>query len=361
MRFPEEILKSRSRSIQENLKRDGLDAAVIRTMSTFIYVTGIKWMRPSLIIPADGEPVVLVADGEEDGFKSTTWIKNVLSYSDGGQLMGEVVKYLKDIGAHRVGMEYTLERDTFAFFYDLFKKLNPSIEVVDITENLGAMKMMKDRYEIDCIEKAGKMVSSVAEEIKNIIRPGMTETELAAEAYYRLYRAGSEEPLVYVNAGPNPRVHAEPLSTVKIPENGTVTVTLDGDFMRYYVNKSFTVPLGDPGETARKAIECVNEAQRIAAEKSVSGTKFISVMTELDNIYGKYGMLKYRVIGYAHSVGLEPEERPLTTIIPKDRFVEIRQGMVLAFGHAPLMIPGIGSIKNEETYEMVTDRPLRIT
>ncbi len=40
----------------------------------------------------------------------------------------------------------------------------------------------------------------------------------------------------------------------------------------------------------------------------------------------------------------------ITTIVPKDRFIEITPSMALAFGHAPLMIPGIGSVKIEETY-----------
>ncbi len=69
--------------------------------------------------------------------------------------------------------------------------------------------------------------------LTDLIREGMKETEIAAEAYYRLYRAGSEEPLVYVNAGSNPRVHSEPLSTVSVENDSVVTITLDGDFFRY--------------------------------------------------------------------------------------------------------------------------------
>ncbi|MCY0852318.1 MAG: Xaa-Pro peptidase family protein [Thermoplasma acidophilum] len=336
--------------MQEKIIEKGLDAAVIRTMSTFIYITGIKWLRPSLIIPAEGDPTVLLADGEEDGFREMAWIKNVLSYSDGSQLMGEVVKYLKDLNAKKVGMEYAVERDAFIFFYDLFKKLNRNVEVVDITDILDDIKVIKDRYEIDYIMKAGEVTRKVAAALADLVREGMKETDIAAEAYYMLYKAGSEEPLIYINAGPNPRVHSEPLSTVTIRNNSIVTITLDADFSRYYVNKSLTIPIGNPGDTALNAIKCMDEAQKVAVENTRPGTKFIEVMEKLDETYKKYDMLRYRVIGYAHSVGLKPEEMPITTIVPKDRFVEVKPYMVLALGHAPLMIPGIGSVKIEETY-----------
>ncbi|MGC8608392.1 MAG: M24 family metallopeptidase [Thermoplasmata archaeon] len=148
-----------------------------------------------------------------------------------------------------------MERDTYIFFYELFKKINRNIDVIDITDDLDNTKVINDKYEIGRILKAGELTKRVGSELSGLIREGMKETEIAAEAYYRLYRAGSEEPFVYVNAGSNPRVHSEPLSTAAVENDSVVTFTLDGDFFRYYVDKSFAITVGNPGDNAINAIK----------------------------------------------------------------------------------------------------------
>jgi Xaa-Pro dipeptidase len=67
IRFPENILRSRVKRFQEAMLAEGLDAAMLRTESSFIYFVGIKWLRPALLIPAEGEPIVFLVRGEEGG------------------------------------------------------------------------------------------------------------------------------------------------------------------------------------------------------------------------------------------------------------------------------------------------------
>lgn len=61
------IFEKRINRFQELLKREDIDGAVIRTLSTFVYFTGTKWLRPALLIPQEGEPIVIVAKGEAEG------------------------------------------------------------------------------------------------------------------------------------------------------------------------------------------------------------------------------------------------------------------------------------------------------
>ncbi len=350
LRFPKEVLESRMKKFQEKLRENNIDAAMIRTLSSFIYFTGTKWLRPALLVPAEGEPVLFVARGEEEGIKERTWIQDIITFTDGGDLMAKVSSTIRNSNYRVVGLEYGIERDAYIIFYEMFKRLNPKTEVVDISNILYSMRMIKDEYELDAIRKAGKIASKVMSEIIEIIEPGLTETEIAGEAYRLLYKYGSEEPLVYVNVGPHPRVHAEPFSDVKVRRNVFVNIVIGADYNRYYANMARTVYVGEPNGLARKALECMQEIYNVAIEKTKPGTRFISVIKELDNVYKKYNLLQYRVVGYAHSVGLQIEEPPITTILPKDRFVEVKPNMVLAFIHAPLLIEGLGQVKYEDTF-----------
>ena len=348
-RFPEHILKSRLERFKEKMAEKGIEATMIRTLSSFIYFTGIKWLRPALLIPVDGEPVAFVVRGEEEGFMERTWIKNVVTYTDGGDLMAKVSSRIHRV-YHRVGLEFSVERDSYILFYEMFKRLNPGVEIVDVSGILSDMRMIKDDYELEAIRKAGYKANKAMEKALSTIKPGITETEIAAEIYHTLYKLGSEEPLVYINAGPHPRVHSEPFSDVKVRPNTFVTIVIEADHYRYYANKARTIYTGTPTGLAEKAMKCMEEVYEKANQQTRPGKRFIDVMKELDKIYAKYDMLEHRVIGYTHSIGLQIEEAPITTIVPAHRFIQIKPRMTLAYIHAPIMLKQIGQIKKEDTY-----------
>ncbi len=358
LRFPAEVLISRYRRFQELLRREGIDAVMLRTLSSFTYFTGTKWLRPALLVPTEGEPTAFVARGEEDFFRERTWVKDVVTFTEGGELMAKVSRTIRERGYKRVGLEFGLERDAYILFYEMFKKLNPKVEVVDVSKLIYELRTTKDKYELESIRRAGKVASKVMEHVLSIVKPGVSETEIAAEAYYKLYSSGCEEPHVHVNVGPAPRVHSEPFRDVKVKEGVFVTVIIGADYNRYYANMSRTIYVGRASGTAEKALKCMNEVYELASKLTKAGVRLIDVMKELDKVYAKYGLLDYRVVGYAHGVGLQVEEPPITTIVPQHRIVEVKPNMVLAFVHAPLLLKGLGQVKVEDTFIVREDGEL---
>ncbi|MEM0027056.1 MAG: aminopeptidase P family N-terminal domain-containing protein [Ignisphaera sp.] len=118
------IFKSRVERLQCLLREKGIDCAMIRTLSDFKYLVGVKWLRPALLIPSDGNPKVFVAVGEEEGFLSLSKLRevDVVAYTDGGDLMNKVVTSIKSLKARRVGMVFGTERDAYILFYEMFKR-----------------------------------------------------------------------------------------------------------------------------------------------------------------------------------------------------------------------------------------------
>ncbi len=343
-------LRGRVRKFQSLLREAGIDAAMIRTLSTFRYFTGVKWLRPSLLIPAEGDPVAFVARGEEEGFKELTWVDEVVPFTDGGDLMGKVSGLIRRNNYGVVGIEFGVERDAFILFYEMFKSLNPKVRVVDALPITSGMRLIKDEFEVEAVREASRIAKGVVEEVLASVRLGLREVDIASKAYALLFSAGCESPLVYVNAGPHPRIHAEPLRNSFVEEGKFLTLVIGADHDGYYANVARTVAVDNAGGEALKALECMRRVHDLAEELSVAGKRFIDVMGELDKAYGECGFLKYRVLGYAHGVGLQIEETPITTIIPKHRFMRIEEGMVLASVHSPLMIEGLGQVKFEDTY-----------
>ena len=359
-RFPVSVLRRRLMVFQEKLRQRNISAAMIRVQSTYTYFTGTKWLRPALLVPANGDPVLFATIGEEEELANRTWIENIVTFKDGGELMAKVSGIIRNSKYQVVGLEYGVERDAYIFFFEMFKRLNPEVKVVDVSDIIYEMRMVKDEYELEAVKRAGEIAVKVMEKTLSVVKPGISETEIAGEAYYSAYKFGSEEPKVYVNAGPSPRVHAEPFRDVKVEENTAVTIVLGVDYNNYYANMSRTILLGKNTE-GEKALECMKEVYSKALELTKPSAKPIEVMRELDTIYRMYGLIDHRVVGYLHGVGLQIEEPPITTIIPKYRFTEMKHGMVIAFVHAPIVLKGVGQVKHEDTF-IVTSKGLeRVT
>ncbi len=356
LRYPPEVLRSRLERFQEKLKSAGIDAAMIRVKSTSTYFTGVKWLRPAMLVPAEGDPVLFAAKGEEGELLERTWVRNVVTFREGGELMGKVTGLIRGRGYRVIGLEYGIERDAYILFYEMFKRLNPSVEVKDISGIVAELRMIKDTHELGAIRRAGEIASKVMEKVLQAIKPGITETEIAAEAYYHAYRLGAEEPHVHVVAGPNPRVHAEPFRDSKVVEGAAVTVVLGVDYDHYYANMTRTVIVGS-NEEGRKALEGIKEAYAKAVELTGPGVRPADVMKELEALFKERGLAEEAVIGYLHGVGLQVEEAPITTIIPQHRFIKLSPGMAVAMIHAPLLVKGVGQIKHEDTF-IVTEEGL---
>ncbi len=346
MHFPEDVYRERVRKLQEKLKEQEIDGAIIRALSSYTYFTGTRWLRPALLVPKEGEPTAIVVKNEKEGFKKRSWIKDIVEYDNAERLMAYVTGWIKKNGYKTVGLEYTVERDSFMLFLAVFQRLNPKIQIKDIHSIIMELRKIKDTYEIESIMRAGEIAATGREVAREIVKEGKTELEIASQIINELMIEGSEAPQVYVSA--IPRIHAEPMRDVYVEEGQVVSVVIGADYNDYYVNTSRSFPIGQVSEKVKKAITAMDEAFDYAIWETAPGKKFIHIEKEIEKIYQKYGVQEYYIKGYSHGVGLLIEEDPITTIIVQHRFQDIQPGMVLAMVHAPLILPE-GVIKKECT------------
>ncbi len=343
------------------MKQNNIDASIIRTLSSFTYFTGIKWLRPALLIPAENDPIAFVFKYEAEEFMDKTWIQNVKTYMKAEVLMKEISGTIRESGYKTVGFDYSVERDSYVLFFELFKRLNSQVNVVDVHALIMQLRMIKAPDELEAIKQASRIAEHGMQKAIETVDTGKTELEVAAEALSEMMKEGAENPHIYVTTGPKPRIHAEPRSWVKIQPNDTVEIVISADFRGYYSNLTRTVFLGGLSDEKRKVYEVFMEMHRIAEENLKPGTKLIEIETLLRKHAADRGYSNNYVTGFAHGVGLLTEEDPITTIVIPHRRYETMENMVLASIHSPLTVPGIGTIKFEDTYVVRTTRPEKLT
>lgn len=243
----------------------------------------------------------------------------------------------------------------------MFKRLNPQVQVTDISSLLNEMKIIKNEYELEAIKRAGEIAGKVLKNVEELVKPGISETEIAGEIYRSLYKMGFEHPLVYVNAGPYPCIHAEPFSDNIVVHDTFVSIVVGADYNGYYANKSISIYVGEPRGRVSRIIECMEKVYEKAYELTKPGVRLIDVMHRLGEIYKLHDLINHRVEGYTHGVGLKIEETPITTIVPKHCFISGKENMVLAYVHAPIVIEKLGQIKFEDTFIITRSKSLKIT
>jgi Xaa-Pro aminopeptidase len=343
------------------MKAKKIDAAMIKTVSSFTYFSDVFWLRPGLVIPAEGEPVAFIAASEVEAFRELSCVKNIVPYHGIDELMPGVTRVIRDGGYRTVGMDMSVERDAYELFGHMFARVNPKVEVVDVHSLVMESRMIKDSDEIERIRKAARVTDNGMEAAATSIAPGKTELEVAAEAVYAMMKAGSERPHVYVTAGPVARIHAEPRAEARIGTDDVVTVTIGGDADNYYANETRTFVPPRASEEKRRTLGALRTIYESATSKLRSGTMLEGLEQEIGTAWATRGHSEHYVKGFAHGVGLLVEEDPITTILIPERRTVLRENMVIAAMHAPLAVPGAGSFKIEDTFLVTAASPERLT
>jgi len=190
------LYKSRISDVQSELSRRGLACMIVIKPENVRYLSGFwgystrpEYASPrrlvALVIPAAGEPTLIVPKIEFNFASRRTWLRDVRNHVEWAPRPGEVYgglelldKVLKEkaLTRGRIGVElgfistrlYLLMRDTF-----------PHFEFEESATVIETLRMIKSPEEIDIMRISGRMAVAELQVELNAIRAGVREYELA--------------------------------------------------------------------------------------------------------------------------------------------------------------------------------------
>lgn len=355
------VYESRTRRLQNLLRRNGVDAAVILSLGSYLYFTGDVRKQPRVVIPSEGEPFLIVFESEEEEAKNNTWIRDVRTYRSLHQMMAAIMTAAKEQKWKKVGFEF----DFFlpAFLNERFKMAVPTVEVVDIHELVTSLKMIKDEQEIGLIRKAAEIAVEGMKTAIEYVEEGVTENEVAAEAEYAMRKLGAEGTAfpTFVNSGPRSLWLHGLVTHRKIEEGDLVIIDLGPVYHGYAANMCRTINVGSASEGKRRLYNVYLTMQRTVINNVKPGVKVLDLENLAFKIVRDAGYGEYYVRGIGHGIGLTFEETPMPTIFPQDVLVELRPKMVFTVGHPVLSVPGIGGVRIEDTLLVTEDGNEKLT
>lgn len=287
LKFSLEEYESRLEKTRELMRENDLDALIVHSHDKVMYLTGFEtcswWAWVMLIVPAEGDPVIVMDHYEATNAAFSSWLdpEQIFVYqfvgSDPrlGSPIEASVDLIKDqgLGDKRLGLDtsanISYERSLSYRMYDALRSELPDVDWVDLDDGIEQFMVVKSPAEIDRLRRSARFSVIGMQALYDATRVGATDNELAAAVMHALYAAGSEpmvlEPLISVGRRSG-IFHTRWRNAVLMPGE-TVFAEIGGVYHRYSAPLMRTI-VTEPGPDPdlEQLIEACIESVRITVD-----------------------------------------------------------------------------------------------
>lgn len=322
--YPQALIVTRERIALITGASDGAAALEVLNDPQAIWRYGTFFVFSSGDMPSyEGMPTATKTPAEAMAAAITTMIRGV-----------------KNIGCdlHRSELRAALE------------SVVPQARLVFAVEAFRRSRAVKLPGELDLLRYVSCLTDKAIEGVRNLIRPGVNELEVAAEITRAIAVGGGICRFVVVTSGErSSRVDAYARNRI-MQEGDLVRLDIGATVNGYYSDMARTYAVGDPGILARDRYSALLSGERIELELVrpgiAAGAIFEAAMKEV-----RSGALpNYQRNHCGHGIGLRSHEFPL--IGPSSDAI-LKPGMVLCV-ETPYYEIGWGGMMVEDTV-IVTD------
>ncbi|QGT98920.1 Xaa-Pro aminopeptidase [Candidatus Syntrophocurvum alkaliphilum] len=381
---PKEELIKRVNKLQEKMKANNCDGFLISQNVDLFYFSGTM-QNAQLYIPIEGEPILFCRKSFERSETETPW-KTINTKN-----FKLIPEQIKDLGIPTPEC-LALELDVIsASSYLFLKKLFNNQELVNGSNWIKDVRSVKSPYEIEILRNAGKKTAEAFSQVDKIIKPGLSEFEIAAdienllrqsghqgtirlrgfnqELFYGLFLSGesgtktSSNDGIIAGAGLGPYFPMGP-SEKKVNVNEPLFMDYVGVYDGYAVDQTRMSVIGVLPDKLYYAYRISLEIQDLVINQVKPGclaSKLYKIAVDKaeksglqDNFMG-YGQDGVKFIG--HGIGLELDEMP---VIAKGFDIYLEEGMVFAL-EPKFVLPGSGIVGIENTWVVTKNGVEKLT
>ena len=234
----------------------------------------------------------------------------------------------------------------------LLKNLFPKIKFLPKVECIEKIAAVKDAREIAKIKKAVAISDLVFDEILGLIKPGVHETDIAAEISYRQRKHGAEADAFesIIASGSRGALPHGKATWKKIRRGELVTIDFGCVCDGYHSDLTRTVAVGKPSREARNIYGVVLNAQLRAIAAARSGIKTKDLDAAARGYIRQQGFDKYFRHSLGHGLGLQIHEAPRISVLST---ATLQSGNVVTI-EPGIYIPNFGGVRIEDDI-VITD------
>ena len=262
-----------------------------------------------------------------------------------------------ELGIKKLG--YETNGLTVDLLEEIRNALSPEVQLIPTKGLIEGLRARKDPEEIDLLRKAAAITDDAFEHIKQYIKPGVSERELALELEFFMRQHGAMKTAFDIILVSGPRTtlqHGQP-SDRKIEPGDFVLIDFGAVYQHYCSDMTRTLVVGRLSKEQEKVYNAVKCAQEKSLELLRAGAKGAEAARAARAIIEEAGYGDYTGHGLGHGVGLEVHEEP---------YIRGSGDLILEEGHVVTAEPGIyiqgwGGVRIEDTVVIRKDGCERLT
>jgi Xaa-Pro aminopeptidase len=331
---------SRRKILRKRMAGRALDALLVTHPANWYYLTGFTGESGALVL--DGSGTTLITDGRftVQARQETSGVRVVLQH---GAVMPSAGEFLKGAGG-TIG--YDASHLTVAEFKAAKQAAGARKVWKDASGLVEGLRTKKDPQELAQMREAASLAVRIVERAARLVKPGVTERELAAEIEYQMRRAGASGPAFETIVAFGERSafpHARPTAK-KLRKNELVVLDLGAILGHYCSDITRTFFCGRAPERIRRWYQGVREAQEAAVAAVRAGVTCGEVDATARRVLSGYRLGHYFVHSTGHGLGLEVHENPR---VAKGQTQRLEPGNVITV-EPGVYVEGIGGIRIED-------------
>ena len=334
------IYRKRQQALRSKLQRAGLEAVIVSHIPNVRYVSGFSGSSGVLVVTS--KQSAFFTDGRyiEQAREQVT----ADELHSQGALLAKSAAWASRAVKGAVGCD---ESHLTVKEWQVIKSTRQrGLRLRDASGMVEGLRVIKDADEIEKIRAAVELGSKLFESIRDRIRPGVRETDIAAEIEYAARKGGAEGMSfeTIVAGGARSALPHGVASQRLLPARGFVVLDFGVILSGYCSDMTRTVHLGKPDTRARRLYQSVLRAQQSAIRAVRPQVTAHAVDQAARGVLHKAGLGEFFTHSTGHGVGLEIHEAPRLARKGREK---LKPGMVVTI-EPGAYIPGAGGVRIED-------------
>lgn len=335
-------MQERIGKLRQVFDTDEIDAFYIMNLENRYYLSGFTGSTGALLLTR--EQSYLLTDfrylSQAAGESPSYQIVEVAAETYGAVLL----RILQEKKISRLGVEG--DHLTYNQYVEL-SRVCTGIKLKPLIDRVEGIRILKDRSEIELIEKAVSIADQAFAQILPLIKQGVTEQELALELEYNMRRLGASGPAFkfIVASGVRSALPHGVASSKTIAGGELVTFDFGAVYQGYHSDITRTVVVDSFNQRQQEIYQIVLAAQMNGVAAVKAGATAAEVDYAARSVIEEKGYGKYFGHSTGHGLGLNIHENPRLSI--KDKTI-LAPGMVVTI-EPGIYIEDWGGVRIEDT------------
>ena len=344
---------SRLQLINQRLKQQQIDALLIFDANNITYLSGFTGHAATALVLA--EQAYLLTDYRYfEQAKAQCDDFAVICRDRVNQSLGALIEEL--MTRHAV-KKLAFEADHISHSAWLGMQQQWSqIDCISASRWVEDLRYSKDDGEISCIQQAAHIADQALEQLLKIIKPGVTERELALELDRQMAVLGSERPsfdTIMLAAERSALPHGI-AGDKKLKHGDLLLIDFGAVINGYHSDMTRTFVMGDADTKQKQIYQTVYDAQQAAMDALTEEIEADDLYQHAQQILNQSSYATYQGEGLGHGLGMDVHELPF---IGMGKNLTILKNCVITL-EPGIYIPGWGGVRIEDDV-VLTDDGLR--